>query len=191
MDYNLIPVETVKAITGATDNTVATQQGAAIIGMLQNYLGLVLKKQDIADEKVTIPYKFSRCIQTHYAPINSVASVSLITSVGEYRPLQGHLSVGRFSVEVLPEFWACFHYSVLPSAVSAVKISYNVGLYSTWTEVPAILQEAARELLKFKYAGGYVAGYQSEHLGDYSYTKGSFVKGLPAEIAGMLEGIEL
>ena len=191
MDYNLIPVATVKAITGATTDAVATQQGAAIIGMLQNYLGLVLKKQDITDEKVTIPYKFSRCIQTHYAPINSVASVSLITSTAEYVPLQGYLSVGEFSVEVLPEFWACFHYSVLPSAVSAIKISYNVGLYDTWSEAPAILQEAANELLKFKYGADYAAGYQSEHLGDYSYTKGAFVKGLPAEIAGMLEGIEL
>ena len=191
MDFDLIPKEVVKAITGTTDNTVAKQQGCAIVGMLQNYLGLVLKKQDIADEKVTMPYKFSRCIPTHYAPINSVTSVSLITSTGEYRPLQGHLSVGRFSVEVLPEFWACMHYYILPSAVSAIKISYNVGLYSSWEEVPAILQEAAQELLKFKYDADYTAGFQSEHFGDYSYTKGSFVKGLPAEIAGMLEGIEL
>lgn len=191
MDYNLIPVATVKAITGATDDAVATQQGAAIIGLLQNYLGLVLKKQNITNEKITIPYKFSRCIQTHYAPINSVTSVSLVTSVGEYTPLKAHLSVGQFSVEVLPEFWACIHYSVLPSAVSAVKISYNVGLYDNWSEAPAILQLAANELLKFKYDEDYSAGFQSEHFGDYSYTKGAFVKGLPAEIAGMLEGIEL
>jgi len=193
MDYNLIPVEVVKAITGTTDNAVATQQGAAIIGMLQSYLGLVLKKQDFSGEKVTIPYPFSRVIKPHYAPINTVSELEVITSDGQYKQDTSYLACGEFTIELLPTFWAfgCKHF--LPSAVAAVKITYNAGLYSTWTEVPAVLQEAAQELLKYKYNAAYAAGFQSEHLGDYSYTKGSFAanSGIPAEIAGMLDGLNL
>lgn len=194
MDFNLIPVEVVKSITGATDDAVATQQGAAIIGMLQAYLGLVLKKQDFTGEKVTIPYHFSRVIKPKYAPINSVSQVGIITHNGTYKADEtSYFAIGRFTVEVLPHFWSCFHYSILPSAVAAVEISYNAGLYTAWSEVPAVIQEAAQELLKYKYDSEYAAGYQSEHLGDYSYTKGSFAKnsGIPAEIAGMLDGLEL
>lgn len=194
MDYNLIPVETVKAITGATDDAVATQQGAAIIGMLQSYLGLVLKKQDFTAEKITVPYHFSRVIKPKYAPINSVSQVGIITHNGTYKADEtSYFAIGRFTVELLPHFWSCFHYSVLPSAVSAVEVTYNAGLYTTWSEVPAVIQEAAQELLKYKYDEDYAAGFQSEHLGDYSYTKGTFAKnsGIPAEIAGMLDGLEL
>lgn len=191
MNYNLIPVETVKAITGTTDNTVAAQQGAVIIGMLQNYLGLVLKKQDFTNEKQPVPYKFSRIVKTRFAPINSVDSLYLLTHQAEYVASTADLAIGRFTVELLHSLWSGLNYQVLPDAVSAVKINYNAGLYDTWEEVPAILQEAAKELLKFKYDEDYAAGYQSEHIGDYSYTKGNLVKGLPAEIAGMLDGIEL
>ena len=188
MNYNLIPVEVVKAITGTTDNTVATQQGAAIIGLLQNYLDMVLVKQDFTGEKVTIPYRLSRVIKPRFAPINSVSSLSVITSNGTYKANTSALAVGEFTIEILPHFWTLFQIPVLPSTVSAVEITYNAGLYSTWSEVPAILQEAAQELLKYKYNSGYVAGFQSEHFGDYSYTKGALVQGMPAEIAGMLDG---
>ena len=191
MDYNLIPVETVKAITGTTDNTVAAQQGAAIIGMLQNYLGLVLKKQDFAGEKVTVPYPFSRVIKPHYAPINTVSTLCVITDKGTYKTDTSHISVGEFTLELLPTFWALKFSNVLPSAISAVQVTYNAGLYAQWSEVPAIIQEAAQELLKYKCNANYVAGFQSEHLGDYSYTKGGFVKGLPVEVAGMLDGLDL
>lgn len=191
LNYDLIPVATVKAITGATDDEVAKQQGRTVVGILQDYLGLVLVKQNILAEKVTMPYKFSRIIKPRYAPINSVTSFGLITHEGTYKTDNSALAIGEYSVEVLPKFWAFFHYTVLPSAVSAVEISYNAGLYTTWEEVPAVLQDAAQELLKFKYNSGFVAGYQSEHLGDYSYTKGNFVNGMPAEIAGMLDGLKL
>lgn len=194
MDYNLIPVEVVKSITGTTDDTVATQQGAAIIGMLQAYLGLVLKKQDFTGEKVTIPYHFSRVIRPKYAPINTVSQVGIITNNGTYKADEtSYFAIGRFTVELLPHFWRCFHYSILPSSVAAVEISYNAGLYTAWSEVPAVIQEAAQELLKYKYASEYAAGFQSEHLGDYSYTKGTFANnsGIPAEIAGMLDRLEL
>lgn len=191
MDYNIIPVATVKAITGATDDSVAKQQGEMVVGLLQNYLGLVLKKQDLTGEKVTIPYPFSRVIKPRYAPINSVTSLGVITHDGTYKASTKHLALGEFTLEILPTFWTCFKRNVLPSAVSAVQINYNVGLFSTWEEMPAVLQVAAQELLKFKYSDGYVAGFNSEHLGDYSYTKGTLVYGMPAEIAGMLDGLNL
>lgn len=193
MDYNLIPVEVVKSITGTTDDAVATQQGAVIIGMLQSYLGLVLKKQDFSGVKVTIPYPFARVIKPKYAPINTVSTLEVIKSDGTYNVDTSHLACGRFTIELLPTFWVfgCKH--ILPSAVAAVQLTYNAGLYSTWTEVPAVLQEAAQELLKYKYNAAYAAGFQSEHLGDYSYTKGGFAanSGIPAEIAGMLDGLNL
>lgn len=191
MNYNLIPVDVVKSITGTTDTTVAQKQGETVIGLLQGYLGLVLVKQDFTGEKVTIPYPFSRVIKPKYAPINSVSQLGVITNNGTYKTETKHLAVGEFTFEILPTFWACFHYNVLPSAVAAVELTYNAGLYSNWNEVPAILQEAAQELLKYKYNASYVAGFQSEHLGDYSYTKGSIVRGIPAEIATMLDGLNL
>lgn len=191
MDYNLIPVEVVKSITGTTDNAVATQQGAAIIGMLQSYLGLVLKKQDFSGEKVTVPYPFARVIKPKYAPINTVSTLEVIKSDGTYKADTSHLACGRFTIELLPTFWVfgCKH--ILPSAVAAVQLTYNAGLYSTWTDVPAIIQLAAEELLKYRFDPKFSAGYNSEHFGDYSYSKGSIVRGLPAEIAGMLDGVEL
>lgn len=191
MQYELIPTDIVKSITGATDDAVAVGQGRAIVGMVQAYLGLVLLKQDFCNEKVTIPYHFSKVIKPRYAPINAVHNLGVITNNGTYKAEEKHLAVGEFTIEVLPSFWGCFHYNVLPSAVSAVEVSYNAGLYKNWAEVPGILQEAMQELLKYKYNADYAAGFQSEHFGDYSYTKGSFVKGLPAEIAGMLDGLNL
>ena len=191
MNYNLIPVAVVKGITGATDDAVAAQQGATVVGMLQAYLGLVLVKQDFSGEKVTIPYPFSRVIKPKYAPINSVSSLGVITNNGTYKTETKHLGVGEWSFEILPTFWTCFPKSVLPSCVSAVEVTYNAGLYDTWEQVPGIIQEAAIELLKYKYASDYQAGFQSEHFGDYSYTKGSFVRGIPVEIAGMLDGLNL
>lgn len=193
MNYTLIPLEVVKSITGATSDDVAATQGRAIIGMLQAYLGLVLVKQNFNAEKVTIPYPFARVIKPKYAPINEVCSVDVITSAGTYKANTSALACGRFTIEVLPHFWAFCRHNVLPSAVAAVELSYNAGLYGSWAEVPAILQEAAQELLKYKYNTAYAAGFQSEHLGDYSYSKGAFAanSGIPAEIAGMLDGLNL
>lgn len=191
MNYTLIPAETVKAITGATTDAEATKQGDAIVAMVQAYLGLVLVKQNFTGEKVTLPYELSRIIKPKYAPINSVADISVITSTGVYKAQTTAVSIGEYTIEVLPKFWSLFPYPVLPSAVAAVSLSYNAGLYSSWSEVPGVLQEAIKELLKYKYAAGYVAGFNSEHFGDYSYTKGGFVRGLPVEIAGMLDGLEL
>lgn len=191
MNYNLIPVAVVKAITGTTNDAVAQQQGETVIGILQNFLGLVLVKQNFTGEKVTIPYAFSRVVKPRYAPINSVSSLEVITNDGTYKADTSTLAVAEFTLELLPLFWILPLCKRLPNAVAGVKISYNAGLFSTWTEVPPVLQEAAQELLKYKYNADYIAGFQSEHFGDYSYTKGALVKGIPAEIAGMLEGINL
>lgn len=194
MDYNLIPLEVVKEITGADSDALAATQGRAIVGMIQAYLGLVLVKQDFCNEKITVPYNFSRVIRPKYAPINSVSEIGIITNNGTYKADNtSYVAIGRFTVEVLPHFWRCFHHSPLPASVSAVEMSYNAGLYADWSEVPGVIQEAAQELLKYKYDEDCAAGFQSEHLGDYSYTKGAFAKnsGIPAEIAGMLDGLEL
>ena len=191
MIYDLIPTEIVKKITGATTDEEAVTQGRAVVGMVQAYLGLVLVKQNFHKEKITVPYAFSRVLKPKYAPINSVSDLGIITNNGTYKADKKHLAIGEWTFEILPTFWAAFHYSVLPSAVSAVEVCYNAGLYESWAEVPGILQEAMQELLKYKYDEDYRAGFQSEHLGDYSYTKGAIIRGIPAEIAGMLEGLNL
>ena len=193
MNYNLIPADVVKSITGTTDNTVAAQQGAAIVGMVQAYLGLVLVKQDFSGEKITVPYNFQRVIKPKWAPINSVSTIGVITHAGTYKADTKAISIGEYFIELLPRFWSFFPRSVIPAAVGAIELSYNAGLYTTWAEVPAVLQEAMQELLKYKYNDEYVAGFHSEHFGDYSYTKGALAanSGIPAEIAGMLDGFNL
>ena len=193
MNYTLIPTEVVKSITGTTSDTVAATQGQAIVAMVQAYLGLVLVKQDFTKEKVTVPYEFSRVILPKHAPINSVSSVEVVTHDGTYKADTNALSFGEFTIEFLPRFWSYFPRVVVPAAVGAIELSYNAGLYSQWSEVPGVLQEAMQELLKYKYNASYAAGFNSEHLGDYSYTKGALAvnSGIPAEIAGMLDGLNL
>lgn len=193
MNYNLIPAQVVKSITGTTSDTVAAQQGAAIVGMVQAYLGLVLVKQDFSGEKITVPYDFQRVIRPKWAPINSVSTIGVITHAGTYKADTKAISIGEYSIELLPRFWSFFPRSVIPAAVGAIELSYNAGLYTTWAEVPAVLQEAMQELLKYKYNDDYIAGFHSEHFGDYSYTKGALAanSGIPAEIAGMLDGLNL
>lgn len=193
MNFDLIPLDVVKSITGATTDDVAATQGRAIVGMVQAYLGLVLVKQDFANEKVTVPYEFSRVILPKHAPINAVCNVGVVTRDGTYKGDTNALSFGEFTVEFLPRFWSYFPREVVPAAVGAIELSYNAGLYNDWSEVPAVLQEAMQELFKYKYDDDYLAGFHSEHFGDYSYTKGALAanSGIPAEIAGMLDGLNL
>lgn len=188
---NIIPAATITAITGATDANEIALQGCVIIEMLEEFLGVLLVKRDISEEKITLPYNFSKVLKPKFAPINSVSSLEVITHNGTYKAETKHLALGAYTIELLPRFWACFPYPVLPKAVAAVKLSYNAGYYSTWQEFPAILQQAAIDLLKYKYLYSYQMGFQSEHLGDYSYTKGNIVRGLPVEIASSLEGLVL
>lgn len=193
MNCNLIPLDVVKSITGATSDDVAATQGRAIVGMVQAYLGLVLVKQDFIDEKVTVPYEFSRVILPKHAPINDVCNMSVVTHDGTYKADTKAISIGEYTIELLPRFWSFFPRSVIPAVVGAIQLSYNAGLYNDWSEVPAVLQEAMQELLKYKYNDEYIAGFHSEHFGDYSYTKGALAanSGIPAEIAGMLDGLNL
>lgn len=190
---SIIPAATITAITGATDNAIITMQGQAIIEMLEEFLGVLLIKRDISDEKITLPYDFSRVIKPKFAPINSVSKLEVITREGTYKAEDKHLAIGAYTIELLPRFWYFFGlpYPILPKAVAAVKLSYNAGYFSSWSEFPAILQQAAVDLLKYKYASELKAGFHSEHLGDYSYTKGNLVRGLPIEIASALEGLVL
>ena len=190
---SVIPAATITAITGATDNAIITMQGQTVIEMLEEFLGVLLIKRDISDEKITLPYGFSRVIKPKFAPINSVSKLEVITREGTYKANTDTLPIGTYVIELLPRFWSWFGwpYPILPKAVSAVKLSYNAGYFSSWSEFPAILQSAALELLKYKYASDLKAGFHSEHLGDYSYTKGALVRGLPVEIASSLEGLVL
>lgn len=187
----LIPLEVVKAITGTTNDVEATRQGNAVMQMLEAYLDTVLIKRDISAERITVPYNFSRMIEPKFNPVNSVSSLSIVTREGTYKADTNAISIGEYIIEFLPRFWFCFERPILPKAVAAVLLSYNAGHYDSWNDMPAILQEAALELLKYKYVTSLAAGFQSEHLGDYSYTKGAFVKGLPVEIASMLDGVVL
>ena len=186
---NIIPSEIVKEITGAKSDDKAALQANAVIELIEEFLGVLLIKRDIKDEKITLPYNFTRVIRPKFAPINSVASLEVITHEGTYKADTKHLALGAYTIELLPRFW--FPYPVLPRAVAAVKLSYNAGYFDRWQDLPALIQEAAEELLAFKYASDFKAGFQSEHLGDYSYTKGKLVRGLPEEIASMLEAVEL
>lgn len=188
---NIIPVATITAITGATDSGEIARQGEAVMQMLEAYMGILLVKRDISDELITVTYDFSRIIKPKYAPINSVTSLSIITREGTYKADTRTLSVGKFTIEMLPQFWFRFPVQVLPKAVAAIKLSYNAGYFDSWTNLPAIIQTAALELLKYMFASELKAGFHSEHLGDYSYTRGNIVRGLPVEIASMLDGVVL
>lgn len=188
---NIIPAATITAITGATDSGEIARQGEAVMQMLEAYMGILLVKRDISDELITVTYDFSRIIKPKYAPINSVTSLSVITREGTYKADTRTLSIGKFTIEMLPQFWFCFPVQVLPKAVAAIKLSYNAGYFDSWTNLPAIIQTAALELLKYMFASELKAGFHSEHLGDYSYTRGNIVRGLPVEIASMLDGVVL
>lgn len=178
----IIPLDEIKSITGATSDAVAMMQGRAIMQLIEGYLGITLIKQNFQNERITVPYKHSRVFKTKHYPINSVSELNFITAEATYQASQKQMMLGYHIVEVM---------GTLPVGVSAVKVSYNAGLYDSWADVPAIIQLAAEELLKYRFDPKFSAGYSSEHFGDYSYSKGNMVRGLPAEIAGMLDGVEL
>ena len=187
----IIPFDIVKSITGATTDAEASTQGRTVIEMLETYFGKLLVKQDFENEKVTVPYALTRVITPKHAPINSVSALEIITRDGTYKADTHYLAVGQYAVELLEQFWYHLPRYILPDTIAGVKISYNAGYFNSWAEFPGILQTAALELLKYRFTPGFVAGFNSEHLGDYSYTKGTLVNGIPAEIAGLLDGLVL
>lgn len=184
---NIIPAEIITAITGATDTATIEMQGNAIIQMLEAYLEVLLVKKDIQGEKITLPYA-GKIIQPKYAPINSVSKVEILQKDGTYKEHTTPMSVGAYSIEFLE---SGFFFHCREHAVASIKLSYNAGYFSSWTEFPAILQQAAEELLKYMFVSDFNVGFQSEHLGDYSYTKGNIKRGLPVEIATILDGVVL
>lgn len=187
----IIPLEKIKQITGATSDAIATAQWRYAVGVIEGYLGVTLFKTDFKDEKITVPYGLSKVIATKHGPINSVCDFSVISSNGTYTAKTSALSFCGKLIEVLSGFWDCISVRILPQAVSAVQVSYNAGLYDDIAQVPDVLLESVFDLLDYKYNSDAHIGFTSEHLGDYSYSRGSFVRGLPAEIAGALDGLNL
>lgn len=186
-----IPLEKIKEITGASDDAVATAQWNYAVGLVEGYLGVTLFKTDYTAEKITVPYGLSQVLVTKHGPINSVSAFSVITSDGTYQAKTNALSFNGHFMEVLRGFWSCFCGRVLPHAVAAVQVSYNAGLYDDISQLPAVVLESIFDLLDYKYNSDVHIGFASEHLGDYSYSRGNFVRGLPAEIAGALDGLNL
>lgn len=186
-----IPLEKIKEITSATTDGQATQQWWAAVGLIEGYLGVTLFKTDFADEKITVPYGLSKVVAVKHKPVNSVSAFAVITGDGTYQAKTDALTFGGELIEVLSGFWSCFPRHILPQAVAAVQVSYNAGLYGDVGELPAVLLASIFDVLDYKYNTEAHYGLASEHLGDYSYSRGSFVRGLPAEIAGVLDGLQL
>ena len=188
----ILDLKEVKAITGAETDDQARVQVSAVQELLENYLGVTLIKADVFDEKLTVPYSFSTIIRPTKNPLNSVLKVEVSQNNGEYREYKGRYTFGRQSVQLSLQSSYRFPASVIPGGVGAVRLSYNAGLYSDYTQAPALLVTAAKGLLAWMFADPYAfGGYQSEHLSDYSYTKGATVRGIPATIAGILDGVKL
>lgn len=181
----ILDLETVKTVTGAKSDEEARIQVTAVRELLENYLGVTLVKTDFSNEKITVPYCLSQIVQPANSPINSVAKIEILDDSGQYREYKGTFTFGRKSVQFLPKFPAL-------GKVGAVVLSYNAGVYDDYTQVPALLKTAAQNLLEWMFLDPYALGsYQSEHLSDYSYTKGAVVRGIPASIAGILDGVRL
>lgn len=178
----LIPLPIVKEITGAETDEQATVQIKCVQSMIEAYLGVMLIKTDYTDEKITLPYGWQSVLCPRFTPINSVAKVDFLRSDGTYEEHKGHLSIGKFSIELLGR-------PRLQGHIAAAQISYNAGLYDDYSQAPALLVQAAEKLLAWNANPDAVRGFASEHLGDYSYTKGALVRGVPEVIAGMLNGI--
>lgn len=186
-----IPLEEIKAITGASTDEKAVLQWQAVVGMVEGYLGRTLCKRDFCREKITLPYGLSRVVQTSHSPINSVYALEILDRDGSYQVDDSALSYGGNLIQVLDGGWNKLSGRHAAGAVAAVQVSYNAGLYGCVEEMPPVLLQALYDLLDYKYNTEAHYGFASEHLGDYSYSRGSFVRGLPAEIAGVLDGLNL
>ena len=177
----LIPLGKVKEMTGATTDEQAAVQSRAIEQMIEAYTGLTLFKKDVTQERITLPYGLQKVIRPVCLPVNSVEEVRY----GDGKVYRGAVKCGTYGVE-LTELEG-----IVPQ-ISALEISYNAGLYDDFSDAPAILQVAAEKLLYwFFVANEDTSGFSSEHLGEYSYTKGNLVRGIPQEIANILDSVRL
>ena len=177
----LIPLGKVKEMTGAKTDEQAAVQSRAIEHMIEAYTGLTLFKKDIANERITLPYGLQKVIRPEYLPVNSVEEIRY----GDGQVYSGSVKCGTYGVEL-------GRIEGIKPQISALEISYNAGLYDDFADVSAILQFAAEKLLYwFFVANEGAGGFQSEHLGEYSYAKGNFVRGIPQEIASILDSVRL
>ena len=177
----LIPLGKVKQLTGATTDEQAAVQSRAIEQMIESYTGLTLFKKDITNERITLPYGLQKVIRPACLPVNSVEEVRY----GDGQVYEGAVKCGTYGVELT-------ELEGHKPQLSALELSYNAGLYDDFADTPAILQFAAEKLMYwFFVANEGITGFQSEHLGEYSYAKGNFVRGIPQEIASILDSVRL
>ena len=177
----LIPLGKVKEITGAKTDEQAAVQSRTIEHMIEAYTGQTLFKKDIANERITLPYGLQKVIRPECLPVNSVEEIRY----GDGQVYSGSVKCGTYGVEL-------GRTEGIKPQISALEISYNAGLYDDFADTPAILQFAAEKLLYwFFVASEGITGFQSEHLGEYSYSKGNFVRGIPQEIASILDSVRL
>lgn len=188
----ILDLEQVKTVTGAKTDEEAATQACAVQELIEAYLGVTLIKTDFVDEKITVPYSLSQIIRPAKSPINSVDRIELLQSDGTYKAYMGKYSLGRENVQLLTKSPEGVSVWIIPNKAGAVKMTYNAGLYDDYTQAPALLAAAAKGLIGWLFGDPHALdGYQSEHLSDYSYTKGAAVRGIPAGIAGILDGIKL
>ena len=177
----LIPLGKVKEMTGAKTDEQAAVQSRTIEHMIEAYTGQTLFKKDIANERITLPYGLQKVIRPECLPVNSVEEIRY----GDGQVYSGSVKCGTYGVEL-------GRTEGIKPQISALEISYNAGLYDDFADTPAILQFAAEKLLYwFFVASEGITGFQSEHLGEYSYSKGNFVRGIPQEIASILDSVRL
>lgn len=189
----ILDLETVKKITGAETDEQAAVQITAVQELLQSYLGVLFIRKDIADEVLTVPYADATVFSPTYGPINSVIGLEVLNGGGTYTAYKGAVAHSKNAVQVLGNGLRAFWYAWRRAGViGRIRISYNAGLWADYSAAPAVLGAAAKSLLDWLYNDPYaLGGYQSEHLSDYSYTKGATVRGIPSGVAGILDGIKL
>lgn len=204
----LISLTEIKRILGLADTSETDAQATLYINAVEaffdNYFGLKMIKTNFTEEAVTMPYGLSRMITPKYLPVNSVSEIKLLLHTGQYAPIEDiPLSVGRGGVELLINFrdinirYSQWHDlikpSLIPAKISAVKLSYNAGLYDSWDDesVNPLIKALAPMILKYMFGGQMAGNFKSETMGTYAYSYGDIIKGLPASISLALDGIKL
>lgn len=181
---DLINLEKVKTITNAETDEDAKATLAAVVELIETYLGVKLLKADITAEKVTLPYDKMRVLRPRFSPINSVSELKFLRNDGAYDTLSRSYSVGKNTIEILTG-------STPRGRIAAAEISYNAGLYDSYEDAAPAIKLAAEKLLAWLSDSAASGAFQSENFGGYSYTKGALVRGLPQDIAAILDGVAI
>lgn len=190
---HILDITAVKKITGEETNAAAAAQISAVEELLQTYLGVLFIRRDIEGEVLTVPYADATVFSPAYGPINSVSGVDVLTVNGTYTAYKGGVTHSKNALQLLNNGLHAFWYAWRRyGLIGRVRLSYNAGLWADYSAAPALLKTAAESLLNWLYNDPHsMGGYQSEHLSDYSYTKGALVRGIPASVAGVLDGVKL